>query len=128
MNATSWLSTGRGALLDELVKIGEAEQASTEVHQPEQPKPNWKKEVAKAVLIGGGSVAAGMAAGHGLTRLAPGFFMNKGNPQTANLRGSAVKVILPILAASAVMMGERFRHKMDEKYKSAPGWAEEPKK
>jgi len=110
----------RAALFDELQKIAEA-QGQVEP-QPQAPQKNWKKEVAKTILLGGAGVGLGFGAGTALTHSMPSFFMNKGQPQTANLRGKAVQVILPILGASALMLGDRFRHRMDETYRKAPGW------
>lgn len=106
------------ALFDELRKIAEAQEP-----QPQEATPkDWKKDVARSILVGGAGVGLGFGAGTAITHSMPSFFMNKGQPQTANLRGKAVQVILPILGASALMLGDRFRRRMDETYRQAPGW------
>lgn len=123
MPTTSWLSTvtAREALFDELTKIAEA-QGDPKSEQAPVPNPNWKKDVARAAILGGLGLGAGYGAGEAVTRAVPSFFMNQGNPQTANLRGKVVKGILPFLVASGVMIGDRFRRRMDNEYRKAPEW------
>jgi len=121
----------RAALFDEIEKIAKAQAPSydplrrppdTQELPPSKPNPDWKREVARAVLLGGVGLATGYVAGEGLAHAFPSFFQNRPGEHQA-LRGKLVKnLILPTLGASALIVGDRFRRSMDEKLRQAPGW------
>jgi len=108
----------RGALFDELYKIAEVQE------QQPQKDPKWKSRVATSILAGGVGAGLGYGAASGLSSAFPAFFKNQGTPATANVRGKAAKVALPILGAAALMLGDAYRRRMDESFRSAPEWGQ----
>jgi hypothetical protein len=93
------------ALLDELVKIGEA---------VEKEKSPMRRALGTAVLAGLGTGVG--AAGASVL----GQYLAKKPVTTATL--NTVKIILPIMTGAAVVLGNELRKMKQEKYKKVPGW------
>jgi hypothetical protein len=100
------LADRRASLLDELVKIGKASESSD--------RKALKSALGTAAIaglgIGVGTAGAGLI-GHHLAK----------QPVTSGTL-SAVKIILPILTGTAVVLGNELRKMKEEKYKKVPGW------
>lgn len=96
----------KAALFDEIIKIAEQTEAE---YTP-------VSHALRSMLVG----AAGGAVGYGLADLAGKklpFFQ-----QPTETRARMAKVILPILSGSAVMLADRYRHKMNEQYRKVKGY------
>lgn len=95
------------ALLDELVKIGEA------AEQPSAKSP--VREALRTAILAGVGTGIG-AAGAG----ALGQYLAKKPVTSGMVKG--VKIILPILTGTAVVLGNELRKMKREKYEKVPGW------
>lgn len=93
------------ALLDELVKIAEAEQP--------------KKSIGHS-LRAMGVAAAGGAVGYGAAELLARKmrFFQQPNEQRARI----AKIILPILSGTSVMLADRYRQRLNEEYGKTRGY------
>src|ERR1051325_4643951 len=109
---TSWLSMGvRGALFDELVKIGQD-------HSKKKPEPHPVKEVAKGILAASIGAGLGNAAAESLVVAFPNTFL-KPTP----FKRSLVKITLPTVGAIGTMMAARkYRNAMDNLYRKMKDW------
>ena len=111
IRSTSWLSmdTSREALFDELIKIGEVAEKGEERH-------HGLKNALRYGAAGAAGVGAGMAAGYGVTELAPRLFKAK---KPVYPRGSlphkVVTIGLPIGAGLGATLWSKYRQKMHEK-------------
>lgn len=113
------MGINREALLDELVKIGEAANPT----QPAQQKKKGFGQAAKAMLVAG----AGTALGYGAAELAARkmkFFQPPGSPEVLAKRVRAAKIILPILSGTAVMLADRYRQSMNKQYEQVKGYGD----
>lgn len=103
-----------GALLSELVKIGEASS---------EPKPKGSVGKALATLgIGAAGLGLGYAGADLLSRKMR--FFQEPTPG----RAKAVKIILPILSATGAMLANRYRQSMNREYSTLTGNGDTQKK
>lgn len=114
MDRTSWPCTAitLAALSDELTKIAS--------DAPAQKKPHWAREVGKGVLAAGLGAGAGTGAAMLLEKKLPHIFLEK-NEKLA----PAMNIALPILGAATFYVGNRYRERMKEHFKHAPGYPKE---
>jgi hypothetical protein len=106
------MDINRAALLDELVKIGEAQEASSG-----SSRSDALKRGLKVALKSGLGYGAGMGVGELIGRHP--FFS-----QPNDARAKGVKIILPILMGSAVVLSNELRKMKDKELSKVPGYSE----
>lgn len=100
------------AFLDELNKIAEAT----------KPKNEGVGKALKAMGVGALGTALGYGGAELLSRKLDFFNRVPSSPEVLDRRIRAAKIILPILSGAAVMLGERYRNKMNEQHSSISGY------
>ena len=114
MTSSQYMAASRAAVFEELVKIGEAASSSEKA----KSKSRWGRDVALGILGAAGGAGLGHAAGMLLTnKIAPGFF-RAGNPSQKYI--NAAKITLPVLGGLGFILADRYRQKLDEKYRGRP--------
>jgi hypothetical protein len=105
------MAISHAALLDELEKIAEGDQA---------PQSSGFGKALRAM----GVAAVGGAAGYGTAELLARKMKFFSQPNESRAR--AARVILPILSGAAVMLADRYRQKMNEEYGQVHGYEKSP--